>query len=103
TFIITQREGACRRIATSGNEFLMATLLPGLTRGGLFATVGISHLTTSRRHVARPVLRATPARGGFRLDGFSAWVTGAAHADYVVVGAPVVDGDGPTPRQLRPL
>jgi alkylation response protein AidB-like acyl-CoA dehydrogenase len=100
TFIITQREGACRRIETSDNEFLKSTLLAELTRGELFATVGISHLTTSRRHVARPVLRATPARGGYRLDGFSAWVTGAAHADYVVVGATVMDGDEPTPEQV---
>jgi alkylation response protein AidB-like acyl-CoA dehydrogenase len=100
TFIITQREGACRRIETSDNDFLMTTLLPGLTRGELFATVGISHLTTSRRHVARPVLRATAIGGGYRLDGFSAWVTGAAHADHVVVGATVMDGDEPTSEQI---
>src|SRR5215216_2057114 len=51
TFILTQREGACRRIETSDNWELKEKLLPKLTRGELFATVGVSHLTTSRRHV----------------------------------------------------
>jgi alkylation response protein AidB-like acyl-CoA dehydrogenase len=100
TFIITQREGACRRIETSDNHSVKARLLPELTRGDLFATIGISHLTTSRRHLATPVLRATPVSGGYRLDGFSAWVTGAAHADYVVVGATVMDGVEATAEQI---
>ena len=100
TFVITQREGACRRIETSDNDEVKAELLPGLTRGDLLATVGISHLTTSRRHVGRPVLQARRTADGFVLDGFSAWVTGAAHADYVVVGAVVMEGDQPTDQQI---
>jgi alkylation response protein AidB-like acyl-CoA dehydrogenase len=100
TFVLTQREGACRRIETSANESLKQRLLPGLTSGELFATVGISHLTTSRRHVARPVLRAYQAAGGFTLDGFSPWVTGAKHADYVVVGATVMHDEQPADEQL---
>src|SRR5215213_3192617 len=47
TFILTQREGACRRIESSDNRELKAKLLPKLTSGELFATVGVSHLTTS--------------------------------------------------------
>ena len=62
TFILTQRTGACRRIASSENQTLKERLLPELAEGKLFATVGISHLTTSRRHLARPVLRGPPAR-----------------------------------------
>jgi alkylation response protein AidB-like acyl-CoA dehydrogenase len=100
TFIITQREGACRRIETSENQELKERLLPGLTRGDFHATVGISHLTTSRRHLAQPVMRATPRLGGWTLDGYSPWVTGAAHADYVVVGATLMDGDAPRSEQL---
>jgi alkylation response protein AidB-like acyl-CoA dehydrogenase len=100
TFIITQREGACRRLESSDNEPLKRELLPALTRGDLFATVGISHLTTSRRHVQRPVLRATPSARDFQLDGYSPWVTGAAHADRVLLAATVMDGEQPTPRQL---
>src|SRR5579864_6545629 len=46
TFVLTQRNGACQRIAASQNDWLKSALLPGLARGELFATVGISHLTT---------------------------------------------------------
>jgi alkylation response protein AidB-like acyl-CoA dehydrogenase len=100
SFILTQRDGACRRIESSTNESLRERLLPGLTSGELFATVGISHLTTSRRHVAKPVLQARRVDGGFLLDGFSPWVTGADHADYVVLGATLMEGDEPTSEQL---
>lgn len=92
TFVITQRTGACRRIASSDNDWIKDTLLPDLTSGDSFATVGISHLTTSRRHLKRPVLRATRQTGGFLLDGFSPWVTGAPFADHVVLGATLEDG-----------
>jgi alkylation response protein AidB-like acyl-CoA dehydrogenase len=100
TFILTQRDGACRRIETSGNDPLKERLLPGLTNGELFATVGISHLTTSRRHVAKPVLQARRTGSGFVLSGFSPWVTGADAADYVVVGATLMNGNEATPEQL---
>ncbi|HYO26498.1 MAG TPA: acyl-CoA dehydrogenase family protein, partial [Lacipirellulaceae bacterium] len=100
TFVITQREGACRRIEASENRALKERLLPALTRGERHATVGISHLTTSRRHLAAPPLVARRARGGFRLDGYSPWVTGAPHADYVVLGATLAVGEVPAAEQL---
>jgi alkylation response protein AidB-like acyl-CoA dehydrogenase len=100
TFILTQRTGACRRIETSDNLALKEQLLPDLVQGRRFATVGISHLTTSGRHLARPVLRATPCAGGYRLDGFSPWVTGASFADHVVLGATLMHNDQPTSQQL---
>jgi alkylation response protein AidB-like acyl-CoA dehydrogenase len=100
TFILTQREGACRRIETSDNQLLKELLLPRLTAGELFATVGISHLTTSRRHVARPVLRARRVDGGYVFDGYSPWVTGADHADYVMLGAALMEGEQATSKQL---
>jgi alkylation response protein AidB-like acyl-CoA dehydrogenase len=53
--------------------------------------VGISHLTTSRRHLATPVLLAEEVDGGFRLNGYSPWVTGAGHAQHLVVGATLAD------------
>ncbi|MCA9214257.1 MAG: acyl-CoA/acyl-ACP dehydrogenase [Planctomycetales bacterium] len=92
TFVITQYMGACRRIAASTTEGLAASLLPDMVSGEKFSTVGISHLTTSRRHLAKPVLAATEVEGGFILNGFSPWVTGGAHADSVVVGATLDDG-----------
>ncbi len=92
TFVITQRTGACRRIEACDNEGLKATLLPNLASGKSFATVGISHLTTSRRHLAKPVLRAEVTAEGFIVDGFSPWVTGGPFADHVLIGATLEDG-----------
>ena len=92
TFIITQRTGACQRIAGSENETVKERLLPALVSGDAFATVGISHLTTSRRHLAQAVLRAREADDAFILSGYSPWVTGAAHASTVVTGAVLDDG-----------
>jgi alkylation response protein AidB-like acyl-CoA dehydrogenase len=92
TFILTQRSGACQRILATENETVKQRWLPGLTSGERFATVGISHLTTSRRHLAKPVLQATPTDDGFLLNGFSPWVTGGNHADVIVTGATLDDG-----------
>lgn len=100
TFILTQRTGACRRIAGSANEVLKQRLLPGLVQGTLFATVGISHLTTSRRYLSKPVLTAEATSAGFRLNGMSPWVTGGAAADVIVTAATYVENGAVTDRQL---
>ncbi len=100
TFVITQRTGACRRIASSEQRELQELLLPDLSSGKLMATVGISHLTTSRRHLVRPVLCAERVDKGFVLQGFSPWVTGAAQSDYVVVGATLTNDDEVTAEQI---
>ena len=92
TFIITQRAGACRHIALSGNDYVQNELIPDLLSGSHFSTVGISHLTTSHRHLAQPVLRAEETEKGFVLNGFSPWVTGAVQADTIMVGAQLEDG-----------
>ncbi len=92
TFILTQRSGAVRRIADCENQAVQQRLLPTLADGTSFATVGISHLTTSRRHLAKPVLAARETAAGIVLDGYSPWVTGTAHADTVVLGATLDDG-----------
>jgi len=92
TFVLTQPHGACRRIVASENHDLKARVLPGLARGDRLATVGISHLTTSRRHLARPVLAARTDGDGFILDGTIPWVTGAVEADFIVTGATCDDG-----------
>lgn len=91
TFIITQRTGAMQRIANSQNETVRLGLLPDLILGRSFATVGISHLTTSRRHLAKPALAAREEGDHFLLDGYSPWVTGAAHASTIVIGATLPD------------
>jgi len=89
-FILTQRVGACTRIAASNNALAIERLLPPLLRGEIFATIGISQLTTSRQHV-RPVLQARETASGFELTGYSPWVTGAEHAQSIVLGATFED------------
>lgn len=102
TFIITQRTGATRRIAACRDAPLKQRWLPGLASGELFATVGISHLTTSRRYLAKPVLSAVPISNGFRLEGYAPWVTGGAASDIIVTAAPVLDESG-DPTELQVL
>jgi butyryl-CoA dehydrogenase len=92
TFVITQRIGAMQRIAAGDSDAARDELLPDLVSGRGFATVGISHLTTSRQHLARPVLRADEAAEGLMLDGYSPWVTGAEFAQHIVLGAQLADG-----------
>src|SRR5262245_45549991 len=92
TFVITQRTGAVQRIAAGNSDAARDALLPDLIAGRTFATVGISHLTTSRQHLAGPVLRAEERADGFILDGYSPWVTGAEFALHIVLGATLADG-----------
>jgi len=92
TFILTQRNAACQRLVDSQNESLKERLLPGLARGALFATVGISHLTTSRQHLSQPAVRIEAAGDELRLWGTVPWVTGAEAADYIVTGGTTADG-----------
>ncbi len=92
TFVLTQHVAACRRIVDSGNTSAKKALLPDLASGASFATVGISHLTTSRRHVARPVLTARETEDGYVLEGYSPWVTGGRYANHVVMGGTLADG-----------
>jgi alkylation response protein AidB-like acyl-CoA dehydrogenase len=100
TFVLTQRTGACRRIEGCENELLKQRLLPRLAGGEIFATVGISHLTTSRQHLGKPVLAAERIAGGFRLHGMSPWVTGGAAADVIVLAATLVEAGKATDKQL---
>lgn len=92
TFVLTQRNGACQRIAGSTNDSLRAELLPRLARGDIFATVGISHLTTSRQHWRQPAVMVTPFPAGLHLEGEVPWVTGAQQADFIVTGGTLGDG-----------
>ena len=91
-FVLTQRSAACKRVAKCANTVLKDRLLPDLAAGRVFATVGLSHLSTSRRHLGRPAVTATRVGRGFRLEGTTWWVTGAGHADYILVGADL-EGD----------
>ncbi|HZZ79855.1 MAG TPA: acyl-CoA dehydrogenase family protein [Gemmataceae bacterium] len=84
--ILSQRDAAIRRIDASANANLRRELLEPLACGERFTTVGLSQLTTSRQHV-KPTLTARTAGAGFVLDGCIPWVTGAEHADHLVIGS----------------
>lgn len=91
-FVLTQPHGVARRIADGENVWLKERVLPELATGEAFASVGISHLTTSRRHLTRPSMAAEVTPEGFLLDGLCPWVTGGAQARYIVTGASLDDG-----------
>jgi alkylation response protein AidB-like acyl-CoA dehydrogenase len=90
-FILSQRDAACRRLRDGGNPALRDRLLPELARGERFATVGLSQLTTARQHTA-PSLTARLEADVLLLDGVIPWVTGAAQAEHLVIGAVLDDG-----------
>lgn len=92
-FILTQHDAAVRRLAAaSGPGRARAdAMLDRVASGEIFPTVGISQLTTSRRHGPRAmVAREEPA--GIRLDGAMPWVTAAERADLFVTGGVFDDG-----------
>lgn len=92
TFVLTQRNGACQRIAGCANDAIKSELLPDLCVGNTFATVGISHLTTSRQHLREPAVRVEQHGANWRFNGTIPWVTGARNADYIVTGGTLSDG-----------
>jgi alkylation response protein AidB-like acyl-CoA dehydrogenase len=91
TFVLTQRNAAIQRIVRSENEELKKELLPELATDSLFATVGISHLTTSRQHLSTPAVTAEKLDAGYILNGEVPWVTGADKADIIVCGGTLED------------
>lgn len=91
TFVLTQRNAAIQRIVQSQNSYLKDDLLPDLVTDELFATVGISHLTTSRQHLDQPAVTAERVDAGYFLTGEIPWVTGADKADIIVCGGTLED------------
>jgi alkylation response protein AidB-like acyl-CoA dehydrogenase len=85
-FILSQRESAVRHLKGMADENIRRDLLASLVSGAGFATVGLSQLTTSRQH-QQPVLTARDLGDRFLLDGTIPWVTGAAQANHIVIGA----------------
>lgn len=88
---LTQWASACRIIASAPDD-LRLRLLPPLALGEQTTTVGLAQLTTSRRHLGAPALRAIAREGGWRLSGACPWVTGADSVDTIVTGAVRDDG-----------
>ncbi|MBI1346579.1 acyl-CoA dehydrogenase [bacterium] len=90
-FILSQRESAIRQLI-KGPQPLRERYLPGLAANQLFATVGLSQLTTSRQHGGPALLATAQSDGRYLLQGEIPWVTGADQADVIIVGATLDDG-----------
>lgn len=91
TFIWTQFLAAIQRLEKAPPA-LRGKWLPRLSSAEAFATVGISHLTTSRKHGSNPAVQAVACNDGYRITGSIPWVTGLTRADVIVAGATVADG-----------
>ncbi len=97
-FVLSQHDAAVRRLAAVSVDRPEARRwLEAIAAGKAFATVGISQLTTSRRHGANALRARAIARGNepesYRLDGVMPWVTAAHRANLLVTGA-VLEADG---------
>lgn len=91
-FILSQHDAGVRRLAAAIDRPAARRWVGSIAEGRSFVTVGISQLTTSRRHGAQAVRAEEVAPGRYRVDGLIPWVTAAARADAVVAGATTVDG-----------
>lgn len=92
-FILTQHDAAVRRLLDAGarGQSIADRWLADVAANRAFVTVGLSQLTTSRRHGSRALLASPRPTGGFRLDGVMPWVTAATQADAIVTGAVLED------------
>lgn len=90
-FILSQHDAGVRRLAGASDRDCAHHWLHKIGAGEAFTTVGISQLTTSRRHGPR-ALTANETADGFVLNGVMPWVTAAERADVVVTGAATDDG-----------
>jgi len=90
-FILTQHDSALRRLLAARDRPVAERWIDAIANDGAFTTVGISQLTTSRRHGAQ-ALRAIERPGGYRLEGTMPWVTAAERAQVLVTGAVTDDG-----------
>ncbi|MDR3636810.1 MAG: acyl-CoA dehydrogenase [Isosphaeraceae bacterium] len=81
-----------RRLVSATERPSARRWLDAIAAGRAFTTVGISQLTTSRRHGSQALMATEAGAGGFRLDGVMPWVTAAERADVLVTGAALGDG-----------
>ncbi len=91
-FVLTQHDAAVRRLVPGAGRGRIGEWLRAIGRAEAFATVGISQLTTSRRHGSAALVATEQSDGGYRLQGVMPWVTAAEKADVIVTGAVMDDG-----------
>ena len=86
-FVWLQHHGLVRTLGTDGLAALRDEWLAPLCRGERRAGIALAGLLPGP-----PRLRATPARGGWELDGSSPWVSGWGLVDVLQVAARGQDG-----------
>jgi alkylation response protein AidB-like acyl-CoA dehydrogenase len=91
-FILSQHDAALRRLLVAAGTATADRWLHEVGEHGALATVGISHLTTSRRLGFQAIKVAEVAPGQYRLNGCMPWVTAAVRANLFVTGAALDDG-----------
>jgi alkylation response protein AidB-like acyl-CoA dehydrogenase len=93
-FILTQHDSAVRHLAGAAGRGTETARrwLDAILAGEAFTTVGISQLTTSRRHGQAAVTAVETEDGGLVLNGIVPWVTAAPRADVFVTGGLLGDG-----------
>ncbi len=82
-FVWVQHHGAVMAVAGSDNAALRSEFLPGLTAG----TVRAGLAAGAAVRPGPPLLRATPADGGWIFDGTAPWVTGWGMIDLLHIAA----------------
>ena len=88
SFVYSQHLGALFAVAMAAPPALRAAWLDPMIRGE--RRVGAAF--TGAALPGRPALRATPDGDGWRLDGFTPWVTGWGHIDAMHVAGRAPDG-----------
>ena len=91
-FILSQHDAGVRRLVAAIDRPVARRWVEAVAEGRAFPTVGISQLTTSKRHGAQAVRAEEIEPGRFRVDGLIPWVTAASRADLLVAGAATLDG-----------
>lgn len=82
-FVWVQHHGAVMAVAESPNEALRSEYLADLTAGRVRAGLAAGAATRP----GSPLLRATPAEGGWIFDGMAPWVTGWGMVDLLHIAA----------------
>jgi len=89
--ILTQHDAAVEVLSDATSDSIASEILTACVDGDELLTVGISQVTTSRRH-GRAAMRAEHSSEGFILDGIMPWVTSAPQANHIVTAAVFEDG-----------
>ncbi len=87
-FLTTQHQSAVSMIANGENEALKREYLPKMASGERLVGIGFSQL----RRSGKPIMRAEPVSGGFRLTGHVPWITGWTFFPEFLIGASLPDG-----------